>query len=84
MPRIGFREAIGVKIAIAVLRSVIETTKLSCIDVDRVLWILNELDRFADHVVREGIAIEALEIGEYIAEEILTKIESPAKEGSPG
>ncbi len=71
MPRIGFREAVGVKIAIAILRDLISISRERCIDVKRLEWLLDELEAYANHIVREEIGIHALELGKYIASEIL-------------
>ena len=67
MSKLSFREAVGVKIAIAILRDLISISRERCIDVDRLLWLLDELDRS----IRYGLAPKALEVGRTLSEEIL-------------
>jgi len=69
--RLSFREAIGIKIATATLRDVLRRARQGCVEVDRVLWILDELDRIADRIVRDWVASRAMSIGAYLGEELL-------------
>ncbi len=71
MSKLSFREAVGVKIAIAILRDLISISRERCIDVDRLLWLLDELDRSVDRSIRYGLAPKALEVGRTLGEEIL-------------
>ncbi len=71
MVRLGFREAIGVKIAVAVVRDLVGSARGKCIDVDRLLWLLNEIEAYADRAIRTEVGIDALEMGRYIGVEVL-------------
>ncbi len=71
----SFREAIGVKIAIAVIRDLVLVSVKGgrCLEVDGLLWILDELEKYADRVIRMEIGSEALDLGRYVGEEILAR-----------
>ncbi len=69
--KLGFREAVGIKIAVAILRDLIARSRHRCVDTDRLLWLLDEVEAYADHVIRMSIGVEALEMGRYIDPEVL-------------